>query len=155
MAACGSSSPTSTLAGNGGNALFTESLTGLTIHDVVWIGLPVFTVEGKANLRIISVRFGHYPADVLSTPRFYRIVLDQVGGRAITVFPDDQFRRDHYVIDGPYVGTVLHPGNPIDYGVAKLTVEAPGDHKISDVIVRYAEPDGSTRTQTFHIHYVI
>lgn len=103
----------------------------------------------------MGVRFAHYPKTGVSDPQFYRIQFDGADDGAITLFPDDQFRQFGHKTSGPYLGTLLHPGDPTGYGVAKITINEPGAYRVSDVIVRYAEPDGSTRTQTFHVNYVI
>lgn len=120
-----------------------------------WLGLPVLTVKGKASLRVLGVRFAHYPTAGISSPQFYRIQLAAVHGGAITLFDDEYFRKSGYRVDGPYIETVLRPGDPTSYGVAKITITEPGAYRISDIVVRYAEPDGSTRSQTFHINFVI
>jgi hypothetical protein len=50
---------------------------------------------------------------------------------------------------------ILRPGRSTSYGVAKITINEPGAYRISDVIVRYAEPDGGVRSQTFRVNYVV
>lgn len=118
------------------------------------MGLPLLIVQGKARLRVVSVRFAHYPSHGLSQPQFYRVLFASVG-HGLAIVTDRDFRRFGFAADGPYAGTVLPPGDPNSFGVAKVAIEAPGTFRISDVIVRYAEPDGSTRSQTFHINFVL
>jgi hypothetical protein len=131
------------------------SSTDFRVGDVVWIGLPVFTVNGKASLRVVSVRFARYPAAGLSGPRFYWTTFRSTNSAAITLLDDKEFHRYGFGVDGPYVGAVLRPGHPVGYGVAKVIVQARGNYAVDDLIVRYAEPDGSIRAQTFHFDYVV
>lgn len=157
LTACGSS-PTSTLLGDTGSSVPTTEILGTTPRDVVgvyWLGLPVLTVKGKASVRVVGVRFAHYPKAGISSPQFYRIQFAAVGNRAITLYDDEQFHKFGYRVDGPYLDTILRPGDPTSYGVAKITIDEPGTYRITDVIVRYAEPDGSTKTQTFHVRFLI
>lgn len=153
-AACGSSSPTATLVSDAAQAQYTEGGDHLSVNDVVWIGLPLLTVQGKATLRVVSVKFARYPDEGLSTPQFFR-VLFATTGHELAIVTDRDFRRFGFSVDGPYSGTMLSAGEPTSFGVAKVAVEARGTYRISDVVVRYAEPDGSTRTQTFHINVVL
>jgi len=156
LAGC-ASPPASTLLGDSGSSVPTTEITATTPRDVIgvwWLGLPVLTVKGKANLRIVGVRFAHFPTTGVSSPEFFWSSFDPGDNGAITLFDDVQFHQSGHHTDGPYVGTVLRPGAATGYGVGKITINEPGTYRISDVIVRYAEPDGSTRAQTFHINYV-
>jgi len=153
LAACAySPSPTSVLVGDGN---YTASVNHFSVHEVAWLGLPVLSVKGKAAVRVVSVRFAHYPAVGLSAPTFYRIAFTGTDRSSITLYEDRYFREFGHSVSGSYLGTTLRPGDPTGYGVAKIIVEEPGTFTVSDVIVRYAEPDGSERTQTFHLSYVL
>jgi hypothetical protein len=150
--ACGTATPTATLSASDG--ITSESGGHLKNNEALWIDLPVLTVKGKASLRVVSVKFGSYPASGLSQPQFYR-VLYATAHSGMAMLEDKYFREYGFKVDGPYRGTTLNPGDPVSFGVAKLTIEMQGSYKISGVIVRYAEPDGSTRTQRFEREYLL
>jgi hypothetical protein len=91
----------------------------------------------------------------LSAPRYYRARFTETGDAAISIYADATFQQRGFKVDGPFYGTTLRAGREESYPVARFTIEAPGTYRISDVTFRYAEPDGSTRSQLFHIDYVI
>lgn len=154
-AGCGSSTPTSTLQPDAGHTVVTESFTKFKVGEVLRVGLPIFLVRGKAPLRMVGLRFVHYPRTGLSQPRFDRAMLTATGNAVIGLFDDAEFRRDGFKLDGPYLGTTLTAGHESSYAVASFTIESPGTYRVRDIVVRYAEPDGSTRSQTFHYTWII
>jgi hypothetical protein len=154
-AACGASTPSSTLQPDAGHTVVTESFTEFKVGDRLWVGLPVLQVVGKATLRMVSVRFVHYPNTGLSQPRFYRTLYTSTGDTTIGLFDDAYWRQQGDHVDGPFRGTTLIAGHEDSYPIASFIIRAAGTYRVRDVVVRYAEPDGNTRTQLFHYTWVI
>ena len=119
------------------------------VGQVMWLSIGNVPVRLHEPVTVTGVRVLASPA--LRPLQGARLRFDVHGGFGL--LEDRYFSEYGFVVDGPFVGTVLAPGEPAYFGAVRVVLSAPGAYRVRGFRISYRDSSGRRGAQTVPVDY--